>query len=127
MTDGIKIRGCVVGLFVVVAAAGIAVIALFDPEKSPFFPKCFFYLLTGWQCPACGSQRALHSLLIGDAARAFAYNPFLIISLPYLVAVAYTSFCRSPFAVRAKRVVQDARVVKVYFVALLLWWIVRNL
>lgn len=34
-----------------------------DPEYSAFIPKCPFRWFTGFDCPACGSQRAIHQLL----------------------------------------------------------------
>lgn len=43
----------------------------FDPENSnSIFLKCPFLFLTGFYCPGCGSQRAIHDLVhfrIGDA------------------------------------------------------------
>lgn len=35
----------------------------FDPLEESFFPKCPFYSITGFYCPGCGSQRALHALI----------------------------------------------------------------
>lgn len=42
-------------------------------------------MLTGLDCPSCGSQRFLHALLNGRITEAFSYNFFLIISLPYFI------------------------------------------
>ncbi|MGL5683791.1 MAG: DUF2752 domain-containing protein [Marinifilaceae bacterium] len=50
-----------------------------------FFPPCPFYKLTGLQCPGCGSQRAIHSLLNGNITQAFGYNPLMVLSIPYLL------------------------------------------
>lgn len=50
-----------------------------------------FHALTGWDCPACGGQRALHSLLHGRFGEALRFNPFLVVAVPYLLAVAWTS------------------------------------
>jgi len=40
--------------------------------------------MTGFNCPGCGATRCLHSLVIGDIAQAFAYNPLLLLGLPFL-------------------------------------------
>jgi hypothetical protein len=56
----------------------------FDPASHAFFPKCPFYSLTGWQCPGCGSQRALHSLLHLELSLAFSANPLMVVFLPYI-------------------------------------------
>ncbi|MFD1140618.1 DUF2752 domain-containing protein [Larkinella insperata] len=57
----------------------------FNPAQVSFFPPCPFKLLTGLECPGCGSQRCLHQLLHGRVGQAFSYNPLLVLSLPYLL------------------------------------------
>jgi hypothetical protein len=64
---------------VVVAAA--ALVAVFDPSTTWFFPACPFHAITGWLCPLCGSSRAIHALLRGAPVAAFAFNPLLIVGL----------------------------------------------
>lgn len=77
-----------------VAAAHIAAAAFFtshDPYTSQILPQCPVLSLTGWQCPGCGSTRALYSLLHGDVAQAFVMNPLLLASyLSALLLVAMT-------------------------------------
>lgn len=57
-------------IVVSVAMALGVVYFFFDPAGSRLFPRCPFLSLTGLRCPGCGSQRALHSLLHGEIARA---------------------------------------------------------
>jgi len=99
----------------------------FSPDQHLWFPKCPFFLMTGLQCPACGSQRALHSFLNGQLSEAIAYNPFLVISLPYLAGLAYTTFSRSKAAGKARKYVQNRWVTEAYLILLILWWITRNM
>lgn len=40
-------------------------------------PRCAFLEVTGWQCPGCGSQRALAALLHGHPLEAWRYNLML--------------------------------------------------
>lgn len=89
-------------------------------------PKCPFRLLTGWQCPACGNQRALHALLHARWADAFAFNPFLILSLPYLVLLVVAALLR-PRRPRLYAAVAHHRVVMTYVALICLWWLARNL
>lgn len=75
-------------LTLVLGVAALAVCALVyyawaDPQTTPM-PQCVFRRLTGWQCPGCGSQRALHALLHGRVAEAWSYNRLL----PFLIALA---------------------------------------
>jgi len=69
------------------AAAGLAaVLFLFNPAEHGFFPRCFFRMFTGWECPGCGGLRAAHQLLHGQVRAAFLLNPLLVLALP---CVAY--------------------------------------
>lgn len=54
---------------------------LHDPG-SGVAPKCLFKMLTGYDCPGCGSQRALHAFLHGNIAEAWHYNPFVFFAVP---------------------------------------------
>lgn len=58
--------------------AAAAVFATRDPYETPVFAPCPVLQHTGWQCPGCGSTRALFSLLHGDVVLAFAMNPLLL-------------------------------------------------
>lgn len=73
-------------ILIVILLAGIAVAYKYlDPAVVPIFPRCPFRLLTGYLCPGCGSQRAIHHLLNLDLPGAWRMNPLLVISLPYLL------------------------------------------
>jgi hypothetical protein len=63
-------------------AGAVVVLYLFDPETAGFYPVCALHQLTGWQCPGCGSLRALHQLTHGNLARAWHFNPLLVAVLP---------------------------------------------
>lgn len=67
------------GASVLLAAA--ATVYLFDPATTWFYPPCVFNMLTGLLCPGCGGTRALHALLHGDVAAAFAFNPLLFVAM----------------------------------------------
>lgn len=113
---------------------GLSIIALicvyyfFNPKDFIWFPKCPFYVLTGYQCPACGSQRAIYCLLHFQIKDALFYNPFLVISTPYVLLLILTtwiipknrfqrtrSFCYHPYTVNT------------YIILLVCWWILRNI
>ncbi|MBK7215317.1 MAG: DUF2752 domain-containing protein [Bacteroidales bacterium] len=70
-------------------AAILLVLALvyytLDPASSSIFPSCPFYYLTGYKCPGCGSQRAVHALLHLDFGKAMKANPLLVPSIPYII------------------------------------------
>ncbi len=117
------------------AAAAIAVVAaglvlfLFNPEESGLFPRCPFLMLTGYECPGCGSQRAIHALLHGNLCAAWGYNPLLVISLPYIIVglMAEMSFRRVPFMCAVRRHLYSGRAVWVVLVVIVAYWIGRNI
>lgn len=116
-------------LRIVIPAAALLLAGLyfvFDPGSSAWSLKCPFRMLTGLDCPACGNQRALHALLHGEWLAAWSFNPFALLSLPYIAAVIYASLADNSFARRLRPMVQHRRVVCAYLILVVLWWIVRN-
>ena len=67
-------------------AAGAAVLFLFNPATSVFYPRCLFHETTGLYCPGCGSTRALYWLLHGKPGRALHENALAILAIPLLGA-----------------------------------------
>lgn len=51
--------------------------------------KCPVYEITHLYCPGCGATRMLKALLDFDVVQAFRYNPFIFITTPMIVTVAY--------------------------------------
>ncbi len=68
-----------------VLIAGAAYLFVFVPGKTGLFPVCLFRFLTGYQCPGCGSTRAMHQLLHGHVIAAFELNPFFLVAIPFLL------------------------------------------
>ena len=84
------VKVATVWLFVV----GVATYLFFvDPARGVGYPSCPFRILTGLQCPGCGSSRALHQLMHGHPVSAFELNPLLLLLLP-LLALVLVSFSR---------------------------------
>ncbi len=77
--------GLLLFLFVALAVCAAMVLFFFDPAQYSFYPFCLFYRTTGFQCPGCGSLRALHHLLHGEILQAVRFNALLVLSLPLLV------------------------------------------
>jgi uncharacterized protein DUF2752 len=68
----------------VTASVGAVMLWFFDPASSGVFPACPLRYLTGLYCPGCGSLRAIHQLLHGNLAAAWAMNPLAVVLLPFL-------------------------------------------
>lgn len=82
----------VAGLALAVGCA--AVLFLVDPAHCPLYPQCMFHRFTGWNCPGCGSSRALHQLLHGHLLAALRDNALLMLSLPVAAVYALRQFFR---------------------------------
>ena len=113
----------------VVAVLGAAVLLfLVDPSATPLAPKCPVKMLTGWDCPGCGFQRAAHALLHGNVLEAWAYNRFLIFSFPYLLLILLTEYVWSgERQERWRRVLESKTALLTFVISSCVWWVVRNL
>ena len=101
---------------VLVILAVIAFFSFVDPTTFPFFPRCFFYALTGFECPGCGTSRALHSLAHGHLIEAFGYNPILFLAIPTIIVLLFSKKARRSVALPV-----------VVLIVILLYWVIRNL
>ena len=97
-----------------------------DPGSSSMFPKCEFLLLTGYKCPGCGSQRAIHALLNGNVVEAFKHNAMLFIAIPWiaLCLFAETQRVRNP---RLYLRLNAPLLIWLFLAMVLLWWLLRNI
>jgi hypothetical protein len=79
----VSLRGTIfIWVGVAAAAACALVLYFFNPSQSAFYPRCFFKMATGLDCPGCGGLRATHQLLHGHVREAFVLNPLFIAALP---------------------------------------------
>ena len=113
-------------LAVLAAVVGVVVYSAYDPSTSQLFPKCIFKSLTGYDCPGCGSQRAIHSLLHGDIAAAFGYNAMLVCSIPYLILLIYAELFRKKVP-RLHTALTSVTAVLIILALVILWWVGRNI
>ena len=117
-------------ILIVILLAGIAVVYKhLDPSVVPIFPRCPFRLLTGYLCPGCGSQRAIHHLLNLDLPGAWRMNPLLVIALPYLL-LGLILKPLSHHSARGARLLDQLygyRASVVALVVIVLFWIGRNI
>lgn len=117
-------------LVVIVVFAAMILVPLyfyFDPAHAHLAPKCMFHTLTGLDCPSCGGQRALHSLLNGEVWLSVRYNPFLWLCAPYILLLLYTSIFRGERTERLYNWLTSKRVVWSFLALYIVWWVVRNL
>lgn len=97
------------------AVLGACLLFFFNPETTNCYPRCPFYVLTGLQCPGCGTLRGLHALMHLQLAEAWRFNPAMIVSIPVIALCLF-----SP------KMCKNVLVGKTILFAILAWWIVRN-
>jgi len=109
--------------------AAIAIFLFFFNPASPsnqWFPKCPFRLVTGMQCPGCGSTRAFYQLLHLHPIAAFKFNPLMVLTLPFIV-YGFLGFTRSALMGRPQR---RLFIPPIYLWAwlflLIFFWVFRN-
>ncbi len=94
----------------------------FDPAHSHLAPKCIFKLLTGYDCPGCGSQRAIHAFLNGHVWEGIQYNYLLVPALLYVIAL--TIFPRNG---KVHLALSGTLACWIWFGVFIAWWIGRNI
>ena len=116
------LRFLIVGLI----AIGTILVFFFDPGSTRY-PPCFFKLITGLQCPGCGSARASYHLLHGHLLTAIDYNLLFTATLP-LVAIDGASrlFSNRENSIQKFRVFDYIRGWQVLLIVMI-FWIFRNL
>lgn len=118
LAGGILIAG-------LLAAGGISLSGI---RLAGLLPPCLFRQITGLHCPGCGGTRMVESLLHGDVAAAWSYNPLLLTAGVGLAAGLLWFFLRTfrrewtPL-----RPAADSRWWLTVPLLILLFWVVRNL
>ena len=99
-----------------------------NPLQTSIFAPCPFYYFTGFFCPGCGSQRALHLLLEGNLWGAFRFNPLLVLTLPILVYGLGITAANWIFGTHYRFMLFYGKLfIFGYFGLAIIYWVIRNL
>jgi hypothetical protein len=111
----------------VLVAVAAVVLYVFDPSEYVLMPKCPFKMLTGLDCPGCGFQRAMHALLHGHVAEAIRFNVFLVVAVPYLLALLVANFlCTEHHKTKLLAILESRTAIWTYVVLYVAWMVIRN-
>lgn len=88
-------------------------------------PRCTFKMLTGWDCPGCGAQRAFHALLHGRIADAWHYNPLLFLAVPTALFYIVVETGRSRWP-KLHRAAANPPIIAAILIVTILYTILRN-
>ena len=117
----------VLAAVLLLGTAAIILLRFFDPATSGIFPPCPIRYLTGLYCPGCGSLRAMHALLHGELAQAWAMNPLMIVMLPF---VTYGLVSAALLELRGNglpEIMLPAKWIRAFCVLVVLYAVARNL
>jgi hypothetical protein len=84
--------------------------------------------ITGYKCPGCGSQTAVHYLLNLDVLSAFKANVILIFAIPYLTLYFAFEMIKNPTEKQLKwrKRLFGERTIYIVLTIIVLFWILRN-
>jgi len=115
-------------VFPLILVGGLILYYYVDPIQTNFPIRCPLQFLSGAQCPSCGFQRSLHTLLLGDISRAISYNFFFVISIPYaLLAIIVTWYNHGHVFDKLRTFVYHRYTLRSYVILYFGWWIIRNI
>ncbi|HEX9767462.1 MAG TPA: DUF2752 domain-containing protein [Nitriliruptorales bacterium] len=110
----------------VAAAGATAWVSRVDPNEPGHYPTCLFLQLTGWQCPGCGTLRAVQALTHGDVLAALDLNALTTVLLPML-ALGWLAWMRTAVTGRPLAVTVPTAAGWAVAAAVPLFWVARNL
>jgi hypothetical protein len=118
----------ILNIGLLIGFTGLAVLFfVLDPARHDLFPRCLFNSITGYYCPGCGSQRAVHSLLHLDFAGVVSYN-FLFLPAALIIFYHYLHpvFNRF-FGWKLPNVFYFRNTPLIILGVIVLFWILRNI
>ena len=107
--------------------AAAAVVALVDPNRPGRYPSCPTRLLTGLDCPACGTLRGLHELSRGHLGAALDHNVLLLAAIPFGLWLWFRWARTAATGTAAPAVVYPRWVVPVMVTVAIIFTLARNL
>lgn len=117
--------------FIIVTAAVITLSLLYffyPATAGNFYPRCIFHLLTGLDCPGCGSQRAASALLHGHLLQAIDFNLLFVLALPFVVYAAFV-FSWNIFSSRkiTQNIFYSVAFVRTLLIVIAVFCVLRNI
>jgi hypothetical protein len=108
----------------VVPAFVLALVLLAAAESGPIrqIVACPVHELTGLWCPGCGTLRAIRSLVAGELAQAWQYNPLTLAVIPLVLAMVWRASLD-----RRRRILVRPGYIYSLLLAVLAFGVARNL
>jgi hypothetical protein len=98
-----------------------------NPSEHSVYPECQFYASTGYLCPGCGSQRAVHDILHFNITEAFKHNALVGLSILALVYLVFVLAFNKISSKKIPNYFNRASTAYAILGIILIFWILRNL
>lgn len=98
-----------------------------NPSGVNYFPKCPFYVVTGFYCPGCGSQRALHQLLHFKIIETLNYNALYILGLGTIIYNISINTLNAYWDKNYYNILYHPKTPIIIGIIIVLFWILRNI
>ncbi|RRO19704.1 DUF2752 domain-containing protein [Flavobacteriaceae bacterium 14752] len=98
-----------------------------NPSGQSFIPKCPFHSITGYHCPGCGSQRALHDFLHGRIIEGFQHNVLIGLGLLVMFYKIFLWIRSYSYPQKTNNLLYHPKTAWVILVLVLGFWILRNI
>ena len=107
----------------------LIVVAIFyfsiNPATNKYMPRCLFLVITGYKCPGCGCQRAVHALLHGNFLDALRFNAFFVVALPVIAIYLFNDYTHL-IPNKMSEVITHHYTIAALAIVVMLWWVLRN-
>lgn len=115
-------------LFAIILVTLGSFYSILDPQKFAYSYRCPIHLITGYDCPGCGLQRAAHSILHGRLREAMGYNALVVLVILYGLLVLADNLCEeNDYLQRLKSIMLHKNTVAVVFVVTVVYTVIRNI
>ncbi len=98
-----------------------------NPAGQDWMPKCPFHSMTGYHCPGCGSQRAIHDFLHGNIIEGFKHNFLVGLGVLVLFYKAFLLVRAKFYPEKSTNLLYSPKVPWIILVLIIGFWILRNL
>ena len=118
----------VLNIGLLIGFTGLAVLFfVLNPAEHEVFPRCLFNSITGYYCPGCGSQRAIHSLLhlnfAGVVSNNFLFIPAMLLIIYHYLFPYFNRF----FNWKLPNIFYFKSTPWIIFAVVILFWVLRNI
>jgi len=114
----------------IIVIVGLGVLSLYffiNPTSTALFPKCPFYVITGFLCPGCGSQRAIHHIMHGDIFLGLRQNYLFLILFFVLSYELFISLKTLLGQNTRNNLLHNKKITNTILVLVIVFWILRNI